>query len=180
MVAPACRWKPSSSMTRRTRAAVAELTPDSSLTTRDTVLIDTAARRATSAIVGRLGPSSERVYVPPCDNVGTGAHYPRLAVHRQPQRFEPLALTMTSRPPSTFARTRRCLTACTPLGFTVLRCLTTMSVLWRGRGSLRPCDWSEATNHPRKRLAVGQNQRAPWAPAPCRAAVKSQAPQSRS
>src|SRR4051812_12005769 len=76
MVAPACRWKPSSSMTRRTRSAVAGLTPDSSLTTRDTVLIDTAARRATSAIVGRPPPSDDDWYAPWCDNVGTGSHYP--------------------------------------------------------------------------------------------------------
>ena len=46
-------------MISRTRAVVAGLTPASPFTTRDTVLIDTSARRATSAIVGRLGPSSE-------------------------------------------------------------------------------------------------------------------------
>ena len=43
-------------MISRTRTAVAGLTPDSPLTTRETVLIDTSARRATSAMVGRPGP----------------------------------------------------------------------------------------------------------------------------
>ena len=45
-------------MISRTRTAVAGLTPVSPLTTRETVLIDTSARRATSAMVGRPGPSS--------------------------------------------------------------------------------------------------------------------------
>src|SRR5436190_1126676 len=76
MVAAACRWKPSLSMISWTRAAVAGLTPGSPLTTRETVLIETSARRATSAIVGRSGPSSDDRYAPRGDNVGTEHHYP--------------------------------------------------------------------------------------------------------
>jgi len=84
--APACRWNPTSPITRCTREAVPELTPLSPLTTRETVLIETLARRATSAMVGRPVPSTtgapsegtraSRGSLPPagtapCDNVGT-------------------------------------------------------------------------------------------------------------
>src|SRR5438105_1700192 len=54
--APSWRRKLRASIAERTRSAVSAATPDSRLTTRDTVLRLTRARRATSTIVGRAAP----------------------------------------------------------------------------------------------------------------------------
>ncbi|GAA1890798.1 hypothetical protein GCM10009814_20440 [Lapillicoccus jejuensis] len=65
-------------MIARTFEAVWGRTPGSSLTTRETVLIDTSARRATSAIVGRTarGYGDAAVADPFDDNVDTAVTLP--------------------------------------------------------------------------------------------------------